>query len=87
MSFGSLTVHPDGSYVFQFTVSPTIGLVTNEGAFRVGDGFLIATVTESYRKNAVVPHVTPTRIAMANDREMLIDTGAKNKLGLQKDAI
>src|ERR1035438_10367450 len=66
MSFGSLTVHPDGSYVLEFTVSPTSGVVTNEGTFQVRNGFLIDTVTKSYRKNAQVPYITPTPIIMAN---------------------
>jgi hypothetical protein len=86
MSFGSLTVHPDGSYVLAFTVSPTSGVVTNEGTFQVRDGILIDTVTKSYRKNAQVPYVTTTPIIMANDHEMIIDSGAKNKLTLRKDA-
>ena len=85
MSFGSLTVRPDGSYVLAFTVSPTSGVVTNEGTFQVRDGFLIDTVTKSYRKNAPVPYTTPTPIIMANDHEMIIDTGAGNKLILRKD--
>ena len=86
MSFGSMTVQPDGSYVLQFTVSPTSGLVTNEGTFQVRDGFLIDTVTKSYRTNAQVPYVTHTRIIQANAREMTIDTGGKSGLVLRKDA-
>jgi len=86
MSFGSLTIHPDGSYVLQFTVSPDSGVVTNEGTFQVRDGFLIDTVTKSYRKNAQVPYVTPTPIIMANDHEMILNTGSNNKLILRKDA-
>ncbi len=87
MSFGSLTVHPDGSYVLAFTVSPTSGVVTNEGTFQVKDGFLINTATKSYRKDVQVPHVTLTPIIMANDHEMIIDTGAKGGLILRKDTL
>jgi hypothetical protein len=86
MSFGSLTVQPDGSYALQFTVSPPSGVVTDEGTFQVRDGFLIDTVTKSYRKNAQLPYVTRTRIIRANDREMVIDTSAKSGLILRKGA-
>jgi len=87
MSFGSLTIQPAGSYVFQFTVSPDSGIVTNEGAFQVKNEFLINTLTKSYRKNAQLPQITATKIIMVNAREMIIDTGSTNKLILRKDAI
>jgi hypothetical protein len=85
-SFGSLSVQPGGSYVLQFTVSPDIGVVTNEGTFQVRDGFLIDTVTRTCRTNAQVPYVNRKRIIQADDREMIIDTGGKSGLVLRKDA-
>jgi hypothetical protein len=85
LSYGSLDVHPDGSYVLQFTHSPTDGILTNEGTFQVRDGLLINTVTKSYRTNAQLPQITRMRIIQMNDREMIIDNGSKSGLIFRKD--
>jgi hypothetical protein len=86
MSIGSVTVQPGGSYVLQYTESPT-SVVTNEGNLQVRDGFLIDTVTRSSRTNARVPYVKRSRIIQADDRELTIDNGGKSGLVLRKEAI
>jgi hypothetical protein len=86
LRYGSLNVHPDGSYVLQFTHSAAEGVLTNEGTFQVRNGFLINTLTKSYRPNAQLPQITQMRIIHMDDREIIIDNGSKSGLILRKNA-
>jgi hypothetical protein len=86
MSLGSLTVHPDGSYVLQSTVSPSGGVVTNEGTFQVRDGFLIDTVTKTSQPNTEVPRVSRARIIRADDSEIVVNyEGARGETVFRKE--
>ena len=85
LSYGSLNVHSDGSYVLQFMHTPAEGVLTNEGTFQVRNGIIINTLTKSYRTNAQLPQITQMRIVRINDHEIIIDNGSKSGLIFQKD--
>jgi hypothetical protein len=70
------TVAPDGSYVGTVdTPNRTNGprIVTNEGTFRIENGYLVDTVTNSSQTNTPVPRTDRYRIVRIDDRELALD--------------
>ena len=83
-SSGIYTIRQDGSYIGKWT-KPAGKIVTLEGSFRVEDGYMINTVTNSSETKLPNPEVYRNRIIRANAHEIVINDIGDVRLVLRKD--
>jgi len=78
------TIRQDGSYTSEKT-EPSGKIITQEGIFRIEDGYMISTVTKYDGTTLPVPAVSRNRVIRADVHEIVINDVGNVRRVLRKD--